>query len=511
MGARVRRGAAALVSLVLLVASLALVPHGPASAAETAWEVLAPDGSREFAGADRYETAVRLAENFARSQQRLSAVIVVSGESLEESVSATPLAGHLNAPILFTRHDVLHPLVAEFISSQSVPSVLVAGGPAAVSDDVVAALEGLVHSPAVERVAGADRYETAVALASRLPAEGAEWCGGGEPAAVLANGGDVSLTGAMAAGPMASRMGVPVLLTRAADLPAATAGFLSERAIGHVVIVGGDGEVSADVVAAVRALGVAEVERIDGRSASRTSVLLADLALGFCRAALGSVSNDTVALVRGDLAADGIAAAGVLARTYRAGALVPMLLVGEHLDPAVSRWLRETPSHVHLRIVVVGGTAAVGDQARRAVLVAAEGLPGTSSRGNGGGGSDGNGGGNGGGGNGGGGGTQTPRGITGHGVPGAPTGLYIIDVDDGQITVGWTAPAHTGSSAITGYILRLRAPGLVGNAYADPGATSMVIDGLDNDRGEYAICVLASNQQGDSPCSNWVSATPRAS
>jgi len=359
---------------MLCASVLAVVAGSPAHAANTARELLVDTNSdgvgdaREFGGRDRYDTARRLARNFASGKGGLGQVPVVfvaSGATLVDAVAVSGLAGHEDAPVLLTPRDELHNGVADFIEDNGVDTVYILGGSAAVADSVLDEIEDLPNSPEVSRIQGADRYATAAAIGSELGG-GSSWCGGDEPAAILVNGGDVSLAYAMMVGPLAYRLEVPVLLTARRSLPAATAEFLRSEDIEHVVIVGGTDSVADSVEAALISAGVDDIDRITGDSAAGTSVELAELAMGRCAADLRPVSEDTVALVHSDALPDGVAAAPVLAATFADGDLVPMLLVNDTLPTSVRDYLAATPAvdadgdKLELKIVAIGGTAAVG-------------------------------------------------------------------------------------------------------------------------------------------------------
>ena len=201
--------------------------------------------------------------------------------------------------------------MADFIEDYGVDTIYVLGGSAAVADSVLEDLEALANEPTVTRIEGADRYATAAAIAAKLGG-GAAWCGGEDAAAILVNGGDVSLAEAMMVGPIAHRLQLPVLLTAADELPSATTDFIEAEDIEHVVIVGGTDSVSEDVADAVSDAGVDTVERIAGDTAAGTSVALAGLLTGDCKDDLAPVSDDMVALVNRDALPDGVAAAPVL-------------------------------------------------------------------------------------------------------------------------------------------------------------------------------------------------------
>lgn len=359
---------------MLLGASvLAVVAGSPAQAANTARELLVDTNSdgvpdaREFGGRDRYDTALRLARNFVDGRSgrgQVTVAFVASGVTLVDAVAVSGLAGHENAPVLLTPGRSLHNGVADFIEDNGIDTVYVLGGPAAVADSVLDELEGLSNSPQVSRIQGADRYATAAAIATELGA-GASWCGSDEASAIVVNGGDVSLAYAMMVGPIAYRLEVPVLLTARRSLSAATADFLRSEDVEHVVIVGGTGSVSAGVESALVSLGVDTVQRVSGSTPADTSAALAKLAHDDCAADLRPLSEDTVALVHSDALPDGVAAAPVLAATLSGGDLVPMLLVNDTLPEPVRSYLAATPEvgadgdKLELKIVAIGGTAAV--------------------------------------------------------------------------------------------------------------------------------------------------------
>ncbi|WP_419863163.1 cell wall-binding repeat-containing protein [Candidatus Poriferisodalis sp.] len=362
---------------------LAVVAGAPAQAANTASEALVdtnddgkPD-AREFGGRDRYDTANRLAANFGKAEGlgNVPVAFVASGYKLVDAISVAGLAGFLDAPVLLTPMESLNGGVADFIEDYGVSTVYVLGGASAVSDSVVEAIEALANEPTVSRIAESDRYGTAAAVASRLGG-GASWCGGSEAAAILANGGDVSLAYAMAISPVANRLQLPLLLTASDELPSATEEFITGQDIEHVVIMGGESSVSDDVSAALTSAGVDTVTRIPGDTPAEASAELAKLTTNGCKTDLGLVSSNTVALVAESGLPDGVAASPILASSYQNGSLVPMLVVDDMLPAAVSDYLAATPQQVggnklHLNIVAIGGTGAVSASVMDAAVMAA--------------------------------------------------------------------------------------------------------------------------------------------
>ena len=303
----------------------------------------------------------------------MTTVIIASGETEVDAVTAAGLAGNRDAAVLLTRSSRLPHNVARFIDEHNVTEVIVVGGTASVSDGVMTAIEALGSDPEVERVSGTDRYETAAKIGGKLGGPNPTWCGSDQTAAILVNGGNEGRADAVAIGPLAYALGLPVLLTAADELPQATEDFLVDNKVERVVIVGGTSAVSADIEEAlVEDVGVVNKERISGGSAAGTSVEIAEEMLGDCADVLDT-SKDLVALVNRDAIADGIASAPVLGRGIGGANPVPILLVGDELPAAVSDYLASTANvrnarKTHLGILAIGGTAVVSD----AVMDAAE-------------------------------------------------------------------------------------------------------------------------------------------
>jgi putative cell wall-binding protein len=123
-------------------------------------------------------------------------------------------------------------------------------------------------APLVDRVAGVDRFETAVKVAGDAFPDGA-------PVVFLASG--ASFPDALSAAPAAARLGGPVLLTSPDTLPDVVRTELDRLAPSKVVIVGGVNAVSAAVADEVTQSGV-PMERIAGPDRFATSRAVADYA-----------------------------------------------------------------------------------------------------------------------------------------------------------------------------------------------------------------------------------------
>ena len=224
-------------------ATTAYVVGGPSalgSGVESGLRAAGVTTVRRVAGADRFATAAAVArELHARSAPRTH-VVVASGEEarLADALAVGGPAGTSARPVLLATRDLVPGPTRDALRDIGATQTLVVGGPAALSDAVVASL------PAPTRVAGADRFATAAAIADHF----APSIGVGQVA--LAAGVAPGLVDALAAG----SLGAPTLLAMPGALPAPTASFVDRHpTTSNLTVVGGPASVSDDVLIAARA------------------------------------------------------------------------------------------------------------------------------------------------------------------------------------------------------------------------------------------------------------------
>lgn len=143
--------------LCALCAALLSVPAMP---------VTAQDATRatRLAGTDRIGTAIDAAAAFW--PYGADAVIVARDDAFPDALAGGPLADALDAPLLLTSNDRLDPRVAAAIDRLDPDDVFLLGGTAALDPSVDDALEGAGYD--TTRLAGADRYATAVEIDDRI-------------------------------------------------------------------------------------------------------------------------------------------------------------------------------------------------------------------------------------------------------------------------------------------------------------------------------------------------------
>jgi putative cell wall-binding protein len=190
-----------------------------------------------LSGATRFETAAAVAREIKRvTGMSVFSTVLASGAeaNLVDALAASgPAAGELR-PILLTEPGKLPSITGQLLRELSASYVMTVGGPAAVSDSVLSEVRALGFR--VGRVGGADRYETAAAIASAFyPYLDVR------DDVVLASGAQANLVDALSAGALERA----VLLTPPTTLPAASRGFLQTGALlRRVTAVGGPAAVA---------------------------------------------------------------------------------------------------------------------------------------------------------------------------------------------------------------------------------------------------------------------------
>ncbi len=273
---------AALLAALMVAGALAVGGSPPAGA----W-TRPPD---RIAGADRWETAVRISQVLHPSGA--PAAVVVSGEAFPDGLVGGPFAALVGGPVLLTGRNGLPDVTRDELRRLGARDIFVLGGTAAVREVVVAQIR-LATGVTPRRIAGEDRYETAAAVAARFPT--------GPHTVLVADGTD--FPDALTGGAASARAGAPLLLTHPEVLPAATRAQLERLAPAEVAVLGGPRAVSEAVVAEVAAT-VPAVRRLAGADRFATAaVIAADRAPGATQAVVATGYAFPDALAAAPLAA----------------------------------------------------------------------------------------------------------------------------------------------------------------------------------------------------------------
>jgi putative cell wall-binding protein len=290
------------------------------------------ESTERWWGDDRYETAVAISQ---QTHASAATVYVAVGRNYPDAIAAGPAAAHLGAPILLVERDRLPTVTRDELIRLDPDRVVVVGGTAAITSDVLAAIDAWLGSGTADRVSGATRYETAAQISF-------DAFGPSVSTVLVTTGAD--FPDALVGAPGAIVEGGPLLLVRPDTVPQAVVDELVRLKPGRIILLGGPAAVGASVEATLSAH--APVERIDAANRYDLAAAVSQRFFGPSPAAVYVAISSTYP----DALAGG-AASGVTPG--------PMLLVPSTGIPSVivAELQRLTPD----RIVILGGPAAVPD------------------------------------------------------------------------------------------------------------------------------------------------------
>ncbi|HEX7195300.1 MAG TPA: cell wall-binding repeat-containing protein, partial [Candidatus Limnocylindria bacterium] len=197
-----------------------------------------------IAGADRYATAARTsAATFAPG---VPVAYVATGASFPDALAGGVAAGRQKGPILLVSRTSIPAATASELARLEPSKIVVLGGSGVVSDGVAAGLRGYATSGSVTRLAGVDRYATAIAISRATTATD------GPRTVYVATG--TAFPDGLAGTPAAARAGGPLLIVPNTTLTSAIASELRRLNPPRIVILGGTGAVSSSIAAQIAAL-----------------------------------------------------------------------------------------------------------------------------------------------------------------------------------------------------------------------------------------------------------------
>ncbi|MDO5671993.1 MAG: cell wall-binding repeat-containing protein [Actinomycetaceae bacterium] len=289
------------------------------------------DSVSRIAGADRFETASRIAMSVPGGA---STVFVAVGEDFADALAAGPIAAASSgATVLTSRGQGLSPHAKVALQHLKPQSVVVVGGTAAIPESTLAEISSVVPSGKVSRIGGANRYATAVGLANMAP---------NKSRVFIASG--ANFPDALAGGVVAGKNGNPVLLTDSHVIPGETLNAVKAMNPSEVVFLGGNAAIDNRLWFEVStALPNSLVRGISGVDRYDTALQVMKDSVGWGAGYAGNVVYASATSFPDALA--GVA--------FAARSNAPLVLVGKNANP----YPRNNPGWV------LGGSAVVEDGA----------------------------------------------------------------------------------------------------------------------------------------------------
>jgi putative cell wall-binding protein len=285
--------------------------------------------SERIAGADRYATAAQVAAE--THPNGASLVYIASGNSSADALAAGAAAAVANAPLLLVSHGLVPVATVQALEALAPTRVVVVGGTAAISSAVQTRIRS-ISGATVDRIGGADRYETAALLATdRFPT--------GAKTVYVVTG--QNFPDALAAGAVAGQRNAAVVLVPQSGVPESVGTALQGLNPDRIIVVGGVAAVSAATFVTLQ--GYADqVDRIGGVDRYDTAA----------RLTLDASPGQPLILVTGQNFPDALVAATLARR--RGGAV---LMVANESVPGATR--TRTAALAPSGLVFIGGPRAI--------------------------------------------------------------------------------------------------------------------------------------------------------
>lgn len=294
-----------------------------------------------IAGVSRIDTVNQVAmSGWANGAQT---VIVTRSDAFPDGLAGVPLAKKYNAPILLTDSNQLDPGIISVLNTLRPSKVIILGGTQAISPSVEASLKtALTWTQDVTRIAGADRYQTAILIAQNFPA-GSD--------VVIATGEDFPDALSLAAAAAAN--GLPLLLTKTQALPPVTQLKLKELLPGKIYLAGGEQAIAPGVVSQLLStipISADKIMRFAGANRYETSIMIAN--------AFFPAANEVVIATGRDYA-DPLAAGALAASRY--GCLLLVSPQGFTVNGPTETYLGKLASTTNVK--VVGSVSTIPESA----------------------------------------------------------------------------------------------------------------------------------------------------
>lgn len=187
-----------------------------------------------LSGADRYQTSAEIASKLI--DNKTTTLEIASGENYADALSLNNAAEKDKAPILLVRVNVIDKSVEDVIKSSKASLINIAGGEKSVSESTKANIKKISNAT-VNRIGGADRYETSILLAKYS---------GSKEIVVVASG--ENFADALVAAPFSAKQKGAILLTNKYKLGQKTEQFIKDTKFNESYVIGGEKSVSKDVI-----------------------------------------------------------------------------------------------------------------------------------------------------------------------------------------------------------------------------------------------------------------------
>ncbi|MBN8210725.1 cell wall-binding repeat-containing protein [Bacillus sp. NTK071] len=294
------------------------------------------------AGENRIETAIEVSKKMYPEGTTADTVFIATGYNFPDALSAGPLASAYDAPILLAgSKGMLSDEVLNEISRLKAKNVMILGGENAISKKVNTQLANIGVSTAdIERLSGANRYDTNVQIINKLAEKGSK-----SKEVFLATG--KNFADALSAASIAGANDMPIILTDGQSLTDEAKKLMTGK---MVYVLGGDAVISDQVVE--MADKIATTKRLAGANRYGTLVEI--------HKELGS-NTDNLFVANGRNFPDALAASPLVVKDQGSMFLVESNKIPKEIESYLVKYFTTTDVS---GATVLGGDNAVNKEVR---------------------------------------------------------------------------------------------------------------------------------------------------
>ena len=296
-------------------------------------DVFGKDKAVRYAGATRYDTALKTADALNKSLgvDAFDNIIVADGTNYPDALAGNYLAKTKNAPLILVNHNAeSEKMIKDYIDANLAKkgTVYILGGPGAVASSFEKSLKDFD----VKRLGGSSRYDTNIEILKEASVN--------EEDLLVCTGED------FADSLSASAAGKPILLTAKSGINNTQKKYLDTLKTKDIYLIGGTGVISEKISEQMKSYDQDKtVDRVAGDTRYLTSVAVAKK---FC-----AKDSETVVLAYAQNFPDGLSG-GPLALSLDA----PLLLVDQSNHQAAADYAKNAGIK---KAVVLGGPSLISD------------------------------------------------------------------------------------------------------------------------------------------------------
>ncbi|MDY5435114.1 cell wall-binding repeat-containing protein [Peptostreptococcus porci] len=286
-----------------------------------------------ISGSDRINTAIKLSKEY---YDRADTVIIVSGDTFADSMSASVLAHKLSSPVLISNKNILNKNILKEIKRLGAKKVVIVGGKNSIDEKIVSELNKNVDN--VERLSGKDRYDTSVEVAKKI----FDLNNNHKSKKIVIASGEV-FADALSIGAYAAKQEYPIILTEKDKISYSVNKFIFNERINEVYIIGGENTISTRVESQLSC----DKKRIYGVDRYDTSIKIAESLFG---------DSKKVYVASGEKFADALVGAPIGARNNMPILLSPFMKRDNRIESYIkNNRIRE--------VIIIGGEESILDSA----------------------------------------------------------------------------------------------------------------------------------------------------